>query len=209
MKNKSKEKKMFIKLIPLINNGELNDININDILKKNLIEEEDFYYFFPKKTESLCTFYFKNIQYKLENRTSKKFKNEKSISKRVNYILSELIELFENDKITCLYFLNYMFSKPFFLKKNSLKFSHRIWYLLKDKSVDFNFYTKRLILSQILINSTLHWRGNEGTQSTKAFISKQIYLLGRYGYYKAQTKKFTCNFFPKNILSKLDFLHKN
>ena len=207
MINKQKEKSIFTKLHSEFKNGTFNNFNISSILKKNSISEEDFYYFFPDKTKSLCNFFLSNLQLKLEKKIKNKIKNEKSISKRVNFILFELISLLNEDKAISLYFLNYISRKPTYLKKISIKFSDRVWRLLEDKSVDFNYYTKRLILSQILINSILYWRGSNDLYKTQIFIEKQIFLLGKFGYYKSNFKKFISKIAPKNFFTKFDFLH--
>lgn len=207
MINNQKEKSIFTKLHSEFKNGTFNNFNISSILKKNSISEEDFYYFFPGKTKSLCSFFLSNLQLKLEKKIKKKIKNEKSISKRVNCILFELISLLNEDKDISLYFLNYISRKPTYLKKISIKFSDRVWRLLEDKSVDFNYYTKRLILSQILINSILYWRGSNDLNKTQIFIEKQIFLLGKFGYYKSNFKKFISKIAPKNFFTKFDFLH--
>ena len=207
MINNQKEKSIFTKLHSEFKNGTFNNFNISSILKKNSISEEDFYYFFPDKTKSLCNFFLSNVQVKLEKKIKKKIKNEKSISKRVNFILFELISLLNEDKAISLYFLNYISRKPTYLKKISIKFSDRVWRLLEDKSVDFNYYTKRLILSQILINSILYWRGSNDLNKTQVFIEKQIFLLGKFGYYKTNFKKFIFKIAPKNFFTKFDFLH--
>ena len=207
MINNQKEKSIFTKLHSEFKNGTFNNFNISSILKKNSISEEDFYYFFPDKTKSLCNFFLSNLQLKLEKKIKNKIKNEKSISKRVNFILFELISLLNEDKDISLYFLNYISRKPTYLKKISIKFSDRVWRLLEDKSVDFNYYTKRLILSQILINSTLYWRGSNDLNKTQIFIEKQIFLLGKFGYYKSNFKKFISKIAPKNFFTKFDFLH--
>ena len=202
-----KEKSIFTKLHSEFKNGTFNNFNISSILKKNSISEEDFYYFFPDKTKSLCNFFLSNLQLKLEKKIKKKIKNEKSISKRVNFILCELTNLLNKNKAISLYFLNYISRKPTYLKKISIKFSDRVWRLLEDKSVDFNYYTKRLILSQILINSILYWRGSNDLNKTQIFIEKQIFLLGKFGYYKSNFKKFISKIAPKNFFTKFDFLH--
>jgi len=207
MINNQKEKSIFTKLHSEFKNGTFNNFNISSILKKNSISEEDFYYFFPDKTKSLCNFFLSNLQLKLEKKIKNKIKNEKSISKRVNFILFELISLLNEDKAISLYFLNYISRKPTYLKKISIKFSDRVWRLLEDKSVDFNYYTKRLILSQILINSILYWRGSNDLNKTQIFIEKQIFLLGKFGYYKSNFKKFISKIAPKNFFTKFDFLH--
>ena len=207
MINKQKEKSIFTKLHSEFKNETFNNFNISSILKKNSISEKDFYYFFPDKTKSLCNFFLSNLQLKLEKKIKNKIKNEKSISKRVNFILFELISLLNEDKDISLYFLNYISRKPTYLKKISIKFSDRVWRLLEDKSVDFNYYTKRLILSQILINSILYWRGSNDLNKTQVFIEKQIFLLGKFGYYKSNFKKFISKIAPKNFFTKFDFLH--
>ena len=207
MINNQKEKSIFTKLHSEFKNGTFNNFNISSILKKNSISEEDFYYFFPDKTKSLCNFFLSNLQLELEKKIKNKIKNEKSISKRVNFILFELISLLNEDKDISLYFLNYISRKPSYLKKISIKFSDRVWRLLEDKSVDFNYYTKRLILSQILINSILYWRGSNDLNKTQVFIEKQIFLLGKFGYYKSNFKKFFSKIAPKNFFTKFDFLH--
>ena len=207
MINNQKEKSIFTKLHSEFKNGTFNNFNISSILKKNSISEEDFYYFFPDKTKSLCNFFLSNLQLKLEKKIKNKIKNEKSISKRVNFILFELISLLNENKDISLYFLNYISRNPTYLKKISIKFSDRVWRLLEDKSVDFNYYTKRLILSQILINSILYWRGSNDLNKTQIFIEKQIFLLGKFGYYKSNFKKFISKIAPNNFFTKFDFLH--
>ena len=207
MINNQKKQYIFTKLHSEFKNGTCNDFDISSVLKKNSISEEDFYYFFPNKTKSLCNFFLSNLKLRLERKIKKKIKNEKSISKRVNYILFELIKLLDEDKATSLYFLNYISRKPIYLKKITIKFSDRVWRLLDDKSVDFNYYTKRMILSQILINSILYWRGSNDINKTQIFIEKQIFILGKFGYYKSNFKKFISRAAPKNFFTKFDFLH--
>ena len=207
MINNLQKKNIFTKLHSEFKNGTFNDFAINSILKKNSISEEDFYSFFPNKTKSLCNFFLSNLQLRLEKKIKKKIKNEKSVSKRVNLILFELTNLLNENKAISLYFLNYIAIKPIYLKKITFKFSDRVWRLLEDNSVDFNYYTKRMILSQILINSTLYWRGSDDLNKTKVFIEKQIFLLGKFGYYKSNFKKFISKVTPKNFFTKFDFLH--
>ena len=207
MISKKKERKIFTKLNSEFKSGTFIDLNLKAILKKKSIPEEDFYYFFPNKTKSLCNFFLSDLYLKLEKKIKNKIKNEKSISKRVNFILFELIKLLNEDKSITLFFLNYISRKPIYLKKITINFSDRVWRLLEDKSVDFNFYTKRMILSQILINSTLYWRGSNDLSKTEFFIKKQIFYLGKFGYYKSNFKKFISKVAPKNFFTKFDFLH--
>ncbi len=207
MASKKKEREIFTRLNSEFKNETFIDLNIKPILKKNSISEKEFYFFFPHKTKSLCSFFLIDIQLKLEKKIKNNIKNEKSISKRVGFILFELIKLLNENKEVSLFFLNYISRKPIYLKKITIKFSDRVWRLLEDKSVDFNYYTKRMILSQILINSILYWRGSNNLNKTELFIEKQIFLLGKFGYYKSNFKKFISKITPKNFFTKFDFLH--
>ena len=66
--NQKKEKEIFTKLNSEFKNETFNDFNISSILKKNSISEEDFYYFFPNKTKSLCSFFLIDLQLKLRKK---------------------------------------------------------------------------------------------------------------------------------------------
>ena len=95
------------------------------------------------------------------------------------------------------------------LKKNLYKSVDTMWYLAGDNSTDFNFYTKRYILSQIFINTLIYWRGSESIEKTVDFINSQIVALGKFGYYKSRFKKVLTSLYKNEILTKFDFLHKN
>ena len=185
------------------------DSNIDNILKEEKIEVSKFYYLFPDKTKSLCLFFFENLENQAKNNIKKNIKLEKSISKRVKYLLIEFFNLLNKEKSTSIFFLNFLTTKPFLLKKISLNHSNKVWFSLGDKSVDFNFYTKRFILSQILINSLIHWRGSENLEKTIDFINHQIIALGKFGYYKSLIKSLLTDLSKNECLTKLDFLHKN
>ena len=79
MINKQKEKNIFTKLNSEFKNGTLNDFDIAYVLKRNSISEEDFYYFFPNKTKSLCNFFLSNLKIRLERKIKKKLKMKKAL----------------------------------------------------------------------------------------------------------------------------------
>ena len=185
------------------------DLNLDNILKKEKIEATKFYTLFPNKTKSLCCFFFENIENHAKNNIKKKMRDEKSISKRVKYLLTEFFNLLNKEKNTSIFFLSFLLTKPFLLKKISLNYSNKVWFLLEDKSVDFNFYTKRFILSQILINTLIYWRGAENIEKTKDFIIGQIAALGKFGYYKSRINKAFTKISENDFLTKFSFLHKN
>ena len=77
---------------------------------------------------------------------------------------------------------------------NSLKtlfnISDEIWYMAGDKSLDFNFYSKRFILMNIYLNSFLYLisQRNRNLNSLENFVEKQIKAILTFGKLKAKFK---------------------
>ena len=84
------------------------------------------------------------------------------------------------------------------------KIASNIWYDIGDKSIDFNYYTKRLILYNIIKSSFFYWRKNLDLDATLVFTQDQINLFGKLGKYKSIGKsrlkeKFSFILQRKNI----------
>jgi len=77
---------------------------------------------------------------------------------------------------------------------NSLKIlfniSDEIWFLAGDKSLDFNFYSKRFILMNIYLNSFLYLISQKHTDfnSLENFVEKQIKAVLTFGKLKNKFK---------------------
>ena len=77
---------------------------------------------------------------------------------------------------------------------NSLKIlfniSDEIWFLAGDKSLDFNFYSKRFILMNIYLNSFLYLisQKNIDLNSLENFVEKQIKAVLTFGKLKNKFK---------------------
>ena len=77
---------------------------------------------------------------------------------------------------------------------NSLKtlfnISDEIWYMAGDKSLDFNFYSKRFILMNIYLNSFLYLVSQKNTDlnSLENFVEKQIKAVLTFGKLKSKFK---------------------
>ena len=77
---------------------------------------------------------------------------------------------------------------------NSLKIlfniSDEIWFLAGDKSLDFNFYSKRFILMNIYLNSFLYLISQKNTDynNLENFVEKQIKAVLTFGKLKSKFK---------------------
>jgi ubiquinone biosynthesis protein COQ9 len=72
----------------------------------------------------------------------------------------------------------------------------RIWRAAGDKSTDFNFYTKRGLLSGVVLSTMLYWLQDksEGNTATWAFLTRRIDEVvtvgGRIGKARAALERF-------------------
>lgn len=81
----------------------------------------------------------------------------------------------------------------------------RIWRAAGDSSTDFNFYTKRGLLSGVVLATTLYWLqdGSEGNAASWAFLDRRLHdvlaLGGRIGRLRGRIDRFD----PSPILRRL------
>ena len=68
--------------------------------------------------------------------------------------------------------------------------SDEIWFLAGDKSLDFNFYSKRFILMNIYLNSFLYLISQKNTDynNLENFVEKQIKAVLTFGKLKSKFK---------------------
>lgn len=197
------------KLKPYLVNNKIFDCNINYYLNREGITYKDFYALFPKNLESMTLVFFENLL-KLSLKSKKKYiANEPSISKKVIYYLQNNIRLINKEKELSIFFIDYIVTKPFLLARASAKISNFIWNDLKDNSSDFNYYTKRIILSKIFISSIYFWRKTFDSGLTDLFIVRQIDEIKVLGKIKDLRKKTMKKLSSLDILKYLDFRHKN
>ena len=99
-------------------------------------------------------------------------------------------------------FQNLVNKKKFFkkiLEPNSLlnsykilfKIADEIWFLAGDKSTDYNYYTKRIILMNIyaLTFSFFVFDNSKDLEKTKKFLDKKISVVLNFGNFKNKLKK--------------------
>ena len=188
MKNYTKKVTILAKLEQLLSNSSINDNNLDIYLDKYKINKKVFYSLFPKKLSSLSIFYFEKSYLIAIKKSKTRILKEKSISKKTKLMVLEFLKNFFNNINLSIFFLNYIFFKPFLFSRSIYKIASNIWYDIGDKSIDFNYYTKRLILYNIIRNSFFYWRKNQDLEATLFFTENQIGLFGKFGKYKSMGK---------------------
>ncbi|MEO0879331.1 MAG: COQ9 family protein, partial [Pseudomonadota bacterium] len=84
----------------------------------------------------------------------------------------------------------------------------RIWRGLGDKSTDFNFYSKRTILSGVWSTTFARWLADDTDEleATKSFLADRIANVMQIEKFKAQVQKTNIDpLAPLKILSKIRY----
>lgn len=187
--------KIIIQLLKNIT--EFNDLD--DALLKTFSQlkiNEDKYYeikqeLLPKGLSSLMSELNIIINTKLSKEKKPiRFKSFK-INEKIKYFLIRRLMIFQS-------LVN---KKKFFkkvLKPNSIlgankilfKIADEIWFLAGDKSTDYNYYTKRIILMKIyaITFSFFVFDDSKNLEKTKKFLDKEINLVLKFGNLKKKLK---------------------
>jgi len=131
-----------------------------------------------------------------ENVKKLKINNLKTHEKIIEIIMIRLEKNFKNKKLLKrTYFTLSSPSNLNILISSTYNTVNNVWYLANDKSYDFNFYTKRLILFYIYISTLLFWLNDRENNIDKArfFLSKQIKKTGSL----KKIKDFSLEFLTK------------
>ena len=76
--------------------------------------------------------------------------------------------------------------------KTLFKIADEIWFLAGDKSTDYNYYTKRIILMNIyaITFSFFVFDNSKDLERTKKFLDREISAVLKFGNLKNKLKKY-------------------
>ena len=122
------------------------------------------------------------------------------VHKRVRKILLSKIEIMNKEKkFYKKIFLSYLLpNKTISLSKQLYKSIDQIWYLAGDTSVDFNFYTKRLILGGIYSRVILFFFNNNNQRELENLLDLNLKRVARIPELKSKVNIIK-EYFPKVI----------
>ena len=149
------------------------------LVNKN-IDSSELAYFFPNGYKDIFKFSLDEINNSLEITISKTNIINLPLNKRIKKILMTRIEILNKDKKFYNKTFNHLLlpQNTKILKKNLYKSVDTMWYLAGDNSTDFNFYTKRLILSGIYV-STLLIFFNKNIEEAENNIDKSLKRIAK------------------------------
>ena len=161
---------------------------------------------FPEGNNDLIQFAIEQLNKDLEDYCKKIDLIRLPIHKRIRKILLSKIYLMNVEKkFYRKVFLNLLIPKKnFFLPSQLYKSIDQIWFIAGDTSVDFNFYTKRLILVGIYSRIILFFFNNNDQQALENLLDANLKRVAKIPELKSKL-----NIFKKYLPKILKFVNSN
>ncbi len=134
--------------------------------------------------------------------------NSKKTHEKISYLIFNILNLDKDNKIAIKRLINFYLdpknlipikncdqclgSRPLYQSLKEVYYvADFLWNICLDKSTDFNFYSKRMILAKILIRSTLFYVDDtsENSVRTQNFINLQLSKVLEFTKIKNSSKK--------------------
>ena len=133
----------------------------------------------------------RKLNLKDKEELQKAIKNIKSTNLKIEILLFEVLQEYINDENINVKDLKICKDK---ITKfaNIFNISSDLWYLAGDQSSDYNYYTKRIILSSIISKIYLKMlcARNYSREQLKKEIKEEIIKVGKFNKFKAECLSF-------------------
>ena len=133
----------------------------------------------------------RRLNSKDKEKLQKTIKNIKSTNLKIETLLLEVLQEYITDKNSNIEDLKICNDKIVKFK-NIFNISSDLWYLAGDQSSDYNYYTKRIILSSIISKIYLKMlcAKNYSREQLKKDIKEEIIKVGKFNKFKAECLSF-------------------
>ncbi len=204
-RNKNNKNKFAIleKAKKIVRKDGWNEKIINKLLDQD-VSASDLVFFFKNDYKEILNFSLDDLNLILEHRIKKINIINFPTNKRIKKILMERMKIIHEDKAFFKKTFNHILLPQNFkiMKKNLYKTTDSMWYLAGDNSTDFNYYTKRLILSFVYINC-LFVLFNKDIKDVELVIDENLKKISKIPKLKDRLSILKDNlpFFLKNIIN--------
>jgi len=199
MYSKSFRNKLVLQIIKDFNSSLNIDFQIKKSLEKFVNDKESLLrlkrYHFPRGLDDVLLNFLRLNEEKLINisRLKKNIFTNLRVHEKIIFIIMEYLKILNNYKKSFKQLFLYMIINARFISANRVLFriADQTWFISGDKSLDFNYYTKRLILMKVYLLTFLFWLKNEDTKNmdkTKVFVEKVIKRVLTFGKIKSRLK---------------------
>lgn len=172
-------------------------INIANIYSFDL---DEIYILFPEGNNDLIIFALEQLNNELDLYCKKIDLIRLPIHKRIRKILLSKISIMKKEKLFYKkIFLSLLIPKKgFSLTKQIYRSVDQIWFIAGDSSIDFNFYTKRLILAGIYSRIILFFFNNDNHKALEDLLDENLKRVSKIPEIKSKFNLIKDNF-PKII----------
>ena len=181
-----------------ISKNGLNKNTFKDISNKYKLDLNETELLFPEGNVDLIKFALEKLNRDLEVYCNKIDLIRLPTHKRIKKVLLSKIYLMNRDKLFYkTIFLNLLIPKKYLsLPKQLYNSVDQIWFIAGDSSVDFNFYTKRLILSGIYSRIMLFFFNNDDQVGLEKILDEDLKRVSKIPEIKSKFKIFK-EYIPK------------
>jgi len=176
----------------------LNKNSLENISKRYGLNINEIELLFPEGNIDLIKFTIEQLNKELEEYCKKIDLIRLPVHKRIKKVLLSKISLMNKNKLFYRsIFLNLLIPKKNFSLSNQLYNSvDQIWFIAGDSSTDFNFYTKRLILSGIYSRVILFFFNNNNQEELENILDESLKRVSKIPEIKSKLKIFK-DYLPK------------
>ena len=171
---------------------------LKNISKKYGLNTDETDLLFPQGNIDLIKFALEQLNNDLEVYCRQIDLIRLPIHKRIRKVLLSKISLMNKDKLFYRsIFLNLLIPKKNFSLSSQLYNSvDQLWFIAGDSSTDFNFYTKRLILSGIYSRVMLFFFNNNNQEELEKILDESLKRVSKIPEIKSKLKIFK-DYLPK------------
>ena len=172
--------------------------SLENISKRYGIDINETELLFPEGNIDLIKFTLEQLNKELEEYCRKIDLIRLPVHKRIKRVLLSKISIMNKNKL----FYRSIFFNLLVPKKNLSLSSQlynsvdQIWFIAGDSSTDFNFYTKRLILSFIYSRIMLYFFNNNNQEELENILDESLQKVSKIPEIKSKLKIFK-EYFPK------------
>ena len=172
--------------------------SLENISKKYGLDINETELLFPEGNNDLIKFALEQLNNELEEYCRKIDLIRLPTHKRIKKVLLSKVALMNKNKLFYRsIFLNLLIPKKNFSLSSQLYNSvDQIWFIAGDSSTDFNFYTKRLILSIIYSRVMLFFFNNNNQEELENILDESLQRVSKIPEIKSKLKIFK-EYFPK------------
>ena len=172
--------------------------SLESISKKYGLDINETELLFPEGNIDLIKFTIEQLNNELEEYCRKIDLIRLPVHKRIKKVLLSKIFLMNKNKLfyRSIFFNLLIPKKKFSLSSQLYNSVDQIWFIAGDSSTDFNFYTKRLILSVIYSRIMLFFFNNNNQQELEDILDESLQRVSKIPEIKSKLKIFK-EYFPK------------